>query len=543
MRQSLVESDLARLSGVEVGVATSSFQCEGSLDTDGHPETNWSAWQRSGRVESIGAACDLWRRFDLVVERARSMKTTVFRLSFEWSRLCPDGEHIDARAARGYAERIAALRRAGITPIVTLQHFTHPAWLGADLWLDRRSPEVFAQYARRAVAAVQSALVAMGVRPITRFVTINEPNMLALASYGAGVFPHGALALLEGSAAGVARSLVALDHLLAAHVLAYDAIHALHRDRGLDRPDVSFNVNLVDLYSLGALSLDAMRTKAATARARQAFIDARRERFDRVFLGPDGESSPRAMLARALESSLRGPLALEAFERTSRLLSERGEAPAIDSRAFDLYDPWTRNQARGVEAPLDQLAAGALRWQRERDDRPMGPTIDPGAAVADAIEALTRATFSLAEPWQWSVEPEMMVRSIEALHDPEDPVPIDVMENGMSVRRERLQSAEARADEARRPAFIREYTAAFAFARCVLALPARTYAHWTLVDNYELGRWAPRFGIYALGDERDGQAAKWAETDALGDDAAGALRAFAEACRDPSMARAWARRA
>lgn len=541
MRSSLLASDLSRLAEVEVGVATSSFQCEGSLDLDGHPQSNWAAWQALGRVERIGAACDLWRRFDAVVARSKALGATVFRLSFEWSRLCPDGPEVDARVARAYAQRIAALQRANITPIVTLQHFTHPSWLGADLWLDDRSPEMFAEYAKRAVASVQSALVAMGARPITRFVTINEPNMLALATYGAGVFPHEAKSLLEGSAAGVARSLLALDHLLTAHVLAYDAIHATHRTAGFDTPDVSTNVNLVDVYSLGAMWLDALRTGRSTARERQAFVDARRERFDRCFIAPDGESSLRAQLARALELALRGPLELEAFERLSRELSRRGARAAIDSRAFDLYDPWTRNQARGVESHLDRLAVGALRWQRGATvEDARGAVIDPGAAVGDAIDALTQAAFSLAEPWQWQIEPAMMARAIEALHDPADPVAIDVMENGMSIQRSPGQRALERDDRARRPAFIREYTAAFAFARCALGLPARTYAHWTLVDNYELGRWAPRFGLYGLDDERSGRAAEWSHRDALGDDAGAALRAFADACCDPVVARVWA---
>jgi beta-glucosidase len=544
MRRALSNSDLATLSGVEVGVATSSFQCEGALDQPASPQSNWSEWQRLGRVEPIGAACDLWRRFPLVVERLNAMGASVFRLSFEWSRLCPDGPEIDAVAAREYASRLASLSAVGITPIVTLQHFTHPAWLGADFWLDRGAPQAFADYARRALAAVQSALRAMGAAPVTRVITINEPNMLALATWGAGVFPHGAPSLLEGSAAGVGRSLLALDHMLSAHVLAYDALHALHETMALPRPDVSINVNLVDLYSLGAQWLDALRTGQRSARDRQRFIDARRARFERCFIEPDGERSPRAQVARALEIALRGPLALEAFDRLSRELSRRGAAPALDSRAFDLYDPWTRNQARGIEPHLDQLAAGALQWQREHaagaPHQRSPSSIGPKASVADAFEALSRSTFALAEPWEWRVEPEMMVRSIDALHDPDDPIPIDVMENGMSVRRDPGSSTRPRQDGATRPAFIREYTAAFAYSRCVLARPARTYAHWTLVDNYELGRWAPRFGLFGLGDEERGQAAQWSEKDASGDEAASALRAFAEACRDPEVARRWA---
>jgi beta-glucosidase/6-phospho-beta-glucosidase/beta-galactosidase len=518
MLAELAASDLTRLASVRVGVATSSFQTEGSLDLPGFPQTNWADWQRVGKVERIGDGCSLWARFDRVVDRLRSLRATVFRLSFEWARLCPDGPSIDARAARGYAQRLASLRRAGIEPIVTLQHFTHPAWLGPDLWLDRRSPELFAEYSRAAIDAVQSALVALGEKPITHWITINECNMLALATYGAGVFPHRALSLAEGSPAGAARALLALDHLASAHVLAYDAIHALHDRRGWPSPDVTHNPNLVDLYTLCAQWLDAMRTNARTARERHAFIARRRALFERSMLESNEIHSARADVARAMDRAIAAPLALDAFDRLSTLLSARGARPAIDSRAFDLYDPWTRNQVRGAEHALDAVARGDL---------------------APALSLLGATSLALAEPWEWQCDPSMLQRALRAMHDPDDPVPLDVMENGMAVERQPSHGACPRLDGARRPDFVRGYALAFAHARCVLALPARTYAHWTLVDNYELGRWAPRFGLYALEDPRDGRPAEWSLTDAQGDSPADELRAFSLACGDLDRARAW----
>ncbi|MFO0558259.1 MAG: family 1 glycosylhydrolase [Polyangiales bacterium] len=514
----LAQSDLSLLSSVQVGVATSSFQTEGSLDLPGFAQTNWAEWQRSGKVERIGAACALWARFDRVVERLQSLRASVFRLSFEWARLCPDGPSIDARAARGYAQRLASLRRAQIEPIVTLQHFTHPAWLGPDLWLDRRSPELFAAYAREAIDAVQSALISLGERPITRWITVNECNMLALATYGAGVFPHRALSLAEGSPAGAARALLALDHLATAHILAYDAIHALHDRRGWPAPDVSHNPNLVDLYTLSAQWLDAMRTNARAGRARQAFIDRRRALFEGAMLESREVHSARADVARAMDRAIAAPLSLEAFERLSTQLSARGARPAIDSRAFDLYDPWTRNQARGAEQALDAVARGDL---------------------APALSLLGSTSLALAEPWEWQCDPWMLQRALRAMHDPDDPVPLDVMENGMAVERQPSREVCPRIDGVRRPDFVRGYALAFAHARCVLALPARTYAHWTLVDNYELGRWAPRFGLFALEDARDGRAGEWSPTDAQGDSPGDELRAFSLACRSANEARAW----
>jgi beta-glucosidase len=514
----LSASDLSRLSRVQVGVATSSFQTEGGLDGPGQPTSNWAAWQRDGRVETIGPACDLWGRISTVAERLRAMRCRVFRCAFEWARLWPEREALDADAVLAYADRLAVLRDAGIEPIVTLQHFTHPAWLGPDLWLDERSPELFARYVSAAVDAVQTALTRRGRAPITRWVTINELNMLALATYVAGVFPHGARSLAEGDPRGLGRAVTALDHLATAHVRAYDAIHAAHARRGWPVPEVTHNPNLLDVYTLGAQWIDAMRTGATRASGRDRRLRARRARFERYLLDPDGPRSARADVARALDGALAGRLSLDAFPKCGRALSARGARPAIDARAFDLYDPWTRQQARGSGPLLDALSRGDL---------------------SRALLLGAGSSFALAEPWQWASEPRILERALLAVHDETDPAPIDVLENGMALHRPAGEPARAREDRVRRPDFIRGHALAFARGVCVHGLPARTYAHWTLVDNYELGRWSPRFGLFALPDPIRGQAGPWSMTDALGDDAAAALAGFALACEDPSRARAW----
>lgn len=514
--EQLASADPTALRGIEVGVATSSFQTEGALDLPGHPQSNWARWQALSKVEPIGDACGVWRDFDQVTRALRALEARVFRLSFEWARLWPERDQLDQRAAVAYARRLAALRRIGVEPLVTLQHFTHPAWLGEDLWLDERSPELFAAYVTDAVSAVQSALAALGERPVTRWITINECNMLALASYGAGVFPHRARSLMEGSAAGAARTLLALDHLATAHVRAYDAIHRVHEQRGYARAEVTHNVNLLDLYTFSQQWLDAMRTHAATSAERDRVIARRRSHFERAMLEPlDSAHSPRCDVARAMDRALAAPLSLSAFERFSRALSARGRKPAIDVRAFDLYDPWTRHQAKGAESALDALARGEL-----------------GAALA----ALGESQFVLAEPWEWVAEPITMQRALAAVHDPDDPVALDVMENGMATHRPVGARSIARADGVERDAFIDGYALAFAHARAVLSLPARTYAHWTLVDNYELGRWAPRFGVHSLSDS---PTRAWGARDAQDRDAASALRAFARACASDAGASEW----
>ena len=67
--------------------------------------------------------------------------------------------------------------------------------------------------------------------PVRWYVTLNEPNMLVLNTYLSRYFPW-------GGEAGFPVGLRAYNRLLAAHVLAYNAIHDLYAERGWDAPMV-----------------------------------------------------------------------------------------------------------------------------------------------------------------------------------------------------------------------------------------------------------------------------------------------------------------
>jgi beta-glucosidase/6-phospho-beta-glucosidase/beta-galactosidase len=506
----LLNADLAPLGDVVVGVSTSSFQTEGGLDGNGEPATNWRRWQRNGRVERIGAACDLWHRYGDVVDRCTAMRLDVFRMSIEWARVAISERRYDTRAIRGYGERLAILRRAGIEPIVTLQHFTHPKWLGADFWLDEASPRVFATYARTVTEKLAEELVRRGGEPPRRILTINEPNMLALATYFANVFPHERGALAQGDVFGAARGIRMLDHLLAAHVLAHRAIHELYRERRWIRPDVSLNLCVFDVYGFGRMPFDLLRAAEKNI-ARHELRDhvlACRDRFYALLCAD--ERSSRVDVARAIDRFFWQFVSPDLFSATLDAVYGTPSQPVIDSLAIDIYDPWSFQQARGADEVLTGFARG-----------------EPILSLIEKARGIR-----LAEPWEWVYDPDTFLRVLRAIHDPDAPRPLDVIENGMAYRREPGSNEVLRPDGVTRPDFIRGNTFAFAYARAVERLPVRTYAHWTLVDNYELGRYAPRFGLYALPDPTDaGGAGAWSDRDVNGDDAAGALAAFAGVAR------------
>ena len=103
----------------------------------------------------------------------------------------------------------------GLEPLVTLHHFTHPAWLGEDLWTRPDAVDRFRSWAELAVEALAPS--------VRLWVTINEINVLFAESWLLGSFPPGRY-LAHTDAA------LAASNLLAAHVAAYEVIHGWRSD-------------------------------------------------------------------------------------------------------------------------------------------------------------------------------------------------------------------------------------------------------------------------------------------------------------------------
>ena len=134
--------------GFRFGVATAGFQIEGGFNGPGEPANNWVRWERAGRVEPSGLAVDFWNRYEEHLDRAAALGCDAFRLGVEWARVEPAPGQVDDGALEHYATILDACRERGLEPLVTLHHFTHPAWLGEDFWLSGDAPERYADVGR-----------------------------------------------------------------------------------------------------------------------------------------------------------------------------------------------------------------------------------------------------------------------------------------------------------------------------------------------------------------------------------------------------------
>ena len=161
------------------GTASAAHQVEG-----GNVNNDWWAWEhdpRSPCVEPSGDANDHYHRYEDDFELLSSFGHNAHRLSIEWSRIEPEPDEFSNAALDHYARVLDALQTRGMTPFVTLHHFTSPRWLGT--WLRDDIADRFRRFAE---------IVARRLGPRIPFCcTINEPQVVAQAAYRHAFFPPG----------------------------------------------------------------------------------------------------------------------------------------------------------------------------------------------------------------------------------------------------------------------------------------------------------------------------------------------------------------
>ena len=197
------------------GTATSSHQVEGN-----NTNNNWHAWEQiPGKIlngDTSGLACDWWGgRWREDFDRAAESGQNAHRMSIEWSRIQPAPDRWDEEALDHYRLMVRGLVERGMTPLVTLHHFTDPLWvteLGG--WENEKTAELFEAYARKVVEALKEY--------VTLWVTINEPNVLATMAYVFGDFPPGMT--------DMGLTFEVMGNLARAHARAYHAIHEVQSE-------------------------------------------------------------------------------------------------------------------------------------------------------------------------------------------------------------------------------------------------------------------------------------------------------------------------
>jgi len=237
------------------GTATASHQVEGN-----NTNNNWHYWENQpGRIlngDKAGRACDWWGgRWRDDFDRAAESNQNAHRMSIEWSRIQPAEERWNEDALDVYREMMRGLHVRGITPVVTLHHFSEPLWLmERGGWECEQTPALFERYTRKVVEALREYC--------TIWVPINEPNVFIYSAYLEGVFPPGKRDL--------GAAFRGLANMVRGHALAYRAIKSIQREAR-----VGTAIHMRGMYPARRwLPLDGLQAGIFSQNFNYSFLDA-----------------------------------------------------------------------------------------------------------------------------------------------------------------------------------------------------------------------------------------------------------------------------
>ena len=283
--------------GFRWGTATAAHQVEG-----GNWNNDWWAWEHdpaSPCVEPSGDACDHWHRYPDDIAMLAGFGFTSYRFSLEWSRIEPEEGEFSMAALDHYRRMCASCREQGIEPVVTFHHFTSPRWVASrGGWADPATADRFARFCARATDHLGDL---MG-----RACTINEPNVVALYGYAAGVFPPGRRDRALRRAVN--------DIFVDAHRKAVEAIRS-----GPGRVPVGVTLSMIDYQAVdgGEERRDHLRRHME-----DVFLEATEgddfvgvQTYSRTRVGPEGVVGPEPGVRTTLMGYEFWPEALEATIR------------------------------------------------------------------------------------------------------------------------------------------------------------------------------------------------------------------------------------
>ena len=198
------------------GTATAAHQVEGN-----NTNNNWYAWEhqkdsngksRIHNNDKSGIAANHWNLYRDDISLMNDLGVGYYRFSVEWSKIEPENGIINEKALEHYRDVCIALIDSGLTPVITLHHFSHPIWF-EELGAFEKEENI--EYYIRFSELVFNKL--SDVVPI--WCTINEPAVYVTQGYFNGVFPPGKKdPLLAG---------YVMRNLLNAHVQVYQRLKSL----------------------------------------------------------------------------------------------------------------------------------------------------------------------------------------------------------------------------------------------------------------------------------------------------------------------------
>lgn len=129
-----------------------------------------------------GRGVDHYNKYQQDFDLLKKLQLNSLRFGIEWSRINPEEGVWDKAAIAHYHAYIDALRDRGIEPVMNLWHWTMPTWFTDKGGFEKKANVAdFDRYVRKVAEEYGDK--------VKYVITLNEPNVYALFSYGTGEWP------------------------------------------------------------------------------------------------------------------------------------------------------------------------------------------------------------------------------------------------------------------------------------------------------------------------------------------------------------------
>jgi beta-glucosidase len=332
------------------GSATASHQVEGGNVNNHYWE--WEHADHSPFAEPSGDACDSYHRWREDLDLVAGADLNAYRFSLEWSRIEPEEGELSRAALDHYRRMVDGCRDRGLTPVVTLCHFTTPRWFHHDgSWLGPKAGDRFARFTELALPVLEEAGFV---------ITLNEPNLAAALPV------LGAMAARGEEVTGLPRPDQALtDAFLDAHRRSLEVL------RGAGTPPVGLAlVGQEWIAEDGAVA----EMEAHRAAFEDQFLEVAADGdfvglqvYSCARIGPDGPVAPAPELMTQAHMEYRPEALGRAVTRASQvlagtpiLITENGIATDDDAQRIAYTEGSLRGLAEAIDAGAD--VRGYLHW-------------------------------------------------------------------------------------------------------------------------------------------------------------------------------------
>ncbi|MFA1015437.1 glycoside hydrolase family 1 protein [Dubosiella newyorkensis] len=158
------------------GASTSAFQAEGAYLEDGKGLGTVDVRVVPEGIADTKIASDHYHHFEEDLLAMKELGLNVYRFSFSWSRIMPDGHTVNEKGLAFYDKIIDRCLEYGIEPLPTLYHFEMPQALvdKEGGWLSKSTIEAYASYAKTCFEQFKGK--------VKTWVTINEQLIASAAS-------------------------------------------------------------------------------------------------------------------------------------------------------------------------------------------------------------------------------------------------------------------------------------------------------------------------------------------------------------------------